>query len=166
MVTEPRVVAYEHVDMHPAHLRAPDATLNMCCIGAANTDGDKCTCWQPVVEPQTGPAQEGPMAVQPKRCGDCAYRRDSPERQAIGGDTMPYIPENRFLCHDGMARVTSYRHDEGYETHALTGAHTDYRPPTNGWACWQKDGTPAIVCAGWAADNRAYEAAQEARNGD
>lgn len=156
---QPRVVEYEHVDMHPAHLRAPEGTYNGCCYGAAFTDGDKCTCWEPVVEPQSNALQEGPMRVQSARCGDCAYRRDSPERQAIGGDTMPYIPEGRFLCHEGMARVTSYRHDAGYETDALTGEHADYRPPTNGWASWQRDGRPAIVCAGWAADNRAYLAA-------
>ena len=157
---QPRVVDYEHVHMTHDRFRAPGD--GSCCYGAAFSDGENCTCWEPAVEPhETEQLQHGPMDVRRHRCGDCAYRRDSPERQAIGGDTMPYQPNGVFLCHDGMPKVTKYVHPDGAEVPAGEGEHADYRPVERGAMAWQADGRPAIVCAGWAADNRAYYEARQ-----
>lgn len=160
----PRVMAYQHVDRTVDHLRAPEESLNMCCYGAAVYDGERCTCWEPEIEPEpTQEVQEGPMAVNTRRCGDCAYRPDSPERQAMGGDFMPYVPDGVFTCHVGMPKAVRFRHPPtGVVVEVPEGtANDDYRPVTRGDRAWQADGRPAVVCAGWARDDRAY---QEAHN--
>ncbi len=155
---QPRVVEYEHYDVAKDFLSAPAASLNMCCYGAAVYDGERCTCWEHIVEPEpTRDVQEGPMPVNPQRCGDCAYRRDSPERQMRDGDTMPYIPGHIFMCHVGMPKVVRIVHPCGETREVPAGVeYDDYRPVERGDRAWQADGRPAVVCAGWAADNRAY----------
>ncbi|WKW87196.1 hypothetical protein SAVBUCKETDAWG_70 [Gordonia phage Savbucketdawg] len=167
-MSKPRVVDYEHTHITREHLRSPEPG-GACCYGAAFTDGDNCTCWEPVNEPAPVPieqCQEGPMPVNRYRCGDCAYRRDSPERQAIDGDTMPYTPGGVFMCHVGMPRAVRYEHPSGavVEHPDPDGPHADYDPVTRGDRAWQADGRPAVVCAGWAADDRAYQAARQKRS--
>jgi hypothetical protein len=165
---EPRVVPYEHQDRTVDHLRAPAASHNSCCYGAAFTDGDRCTCWTPIVDPEpTTVVQEGPMPVNGERCHDCAYRRDSPERQALDGDPMPYIPGGVFTCHVGMPKAVAFVHPCGERVEVPPGTENDdYRPVTRGDRAWQADGRPAVVCAGWAADDRAYQRAQARRERD
>jgi len=153
-----RVVDLEHVDIAKDFMSAPAAALNMCCYGAAVYDGERCTCWESVVEPEpTQDVQEGPMPVNAQRCGDCAYRRDSPERQLRDGDGMPYVPGGVFLCHVGMPKVVRIEHPCGETRDVPPGVENDdYRPVERGYRAWQADGRPAVVCAGWAADHRAY----------
>lgn len=158
---EPRVVEYEHYERAINHLHAPESSLNMCCYGAAFTDGERCTCWSPVLEPEpTLDVQEGPMPVNESRCHDCAYRRDSPERQQRDGDTMPYIPGHLFTCHVGMPRAVAYVHPSGERVETPPGTENDdYHPIELAGRAWQADGRPAVVCAGWASDDRAYQEA-------
>ncbi|MHA0288295.1 hypothetical protein ACXYX3_17820 [Mycobacterium sp. C3-094] len=164
-MAEPRVVEYEHYHHASDLFRAPEQTANGCCYGAAVYDGEKCTCWEPILEPVPTPeVQEGPMPVNTRRCGDCAYRRDSPERAQRDGDTMPYIPGGVFLCHVGMPRAVAYEHPCGERRETPPGTrYDDYRPIERGDRAWQADGRPAVVCAGWAADDRAYQTAQQIR---
>lgn len=77
--------------------------------------------------------------------GDCAYRPGSPE------DGMPYIPGGaRFYCHDGMPRAVAYEHPDLPEPVPATW-DGDYQPDIAGDRCWQADGAPGVLCAGWAA---------------
>lgn len=159
----PRVVEYEHYEHVIDFLHAPESTGYGCCYGAAFTDGERCTCWATVLEPvPTAEVQEGPMPINTRRCGDCAYRRDSPERQERDGDTMPYIPGHIFTCHVGMPRAVAYVHPCGERRETPTGTEfDDYHPIQRGDRAWQADGRPAVVCAGWAADDRAYQEAHQ-----
>lgn len=162
MTRQPRVVDYEHYERVVDFLHAPESTGNTCCYGAAFTDGEKCTCWTAELEPTPSTdVQEGPMPVNTARCGDCAYRRDSPERQMRGGDQMPFMADGIFLCHIGMPRAVAFTHSCGERRETPPGTrYDDYRPIERDGRAWQADGRPAVVCAGWAADHRAYLAAQ------
>lgn len=124
-----------------------------CCIGAAVYGPQKCTCWQPVLDVEQAEVVEGPMPQREKCCGDCAYRHGSPERD--GGFVeealldLPGQPGRVFACHQGMRRVVAWRHPVGLELPAGTG---DYRPPRDAAGrAYRADGSPADLCAGWAA---------------
>lgn len=134
----------------------PPTPDSLCCYAAA-VYGDRCDCWRPVIAPHpTQHIEHGPMPVQPTRCGDCAYRRDSPERQELDGDPMPYTPGRVFLCHTGMPKVTHWVHPSGF---VIETDSDDYKPIMLDVRAWQADGRPAIVCAGWAQDDRRYQEA-------
>ena len=129
-----------------------------CCM-AAIIDPTDCTCWRPMIVPHpTQAVQAGPAPVRRSRCGDCAYRRDSRERREMEGDPPHFYPDHTFYCHAGLPRVWAWVHPSGAVR--LTPRHPDtddYRPILRNGTVWQADGRPGIVCAGWAADKRAYE---------
>lgn len=136
----------------PSMLRAPDDAA--CCWGAVM--GTACTCWREVLVPTPNDdVQEGPNPVQRSRCGDCAYRRDSPER--ADETPLPDAPEHPFWCHAprdgktaGMPLVVAYVHEETGERQEVP--HGDsYQPFQRGGRTWNADGTPGTLCRGWAA---------------
>lgn len=92
------------------------------------------------------------VTVRSKCCHDCAYRAGSPERD--GGFTeeallaLPAQAHRVFACHQGMVRVIRWTHPCGVEVPAGEG---DYRPPVIDGVAFKADGTPAELCAGWAA---------------
>lgn len=131
-----------------------------------------CTCWEPVYDlDQRNPTPEVVAAVvlgrreidiRDRMCVDCAYRPGSPERS---GDPRyqgtPELLEDaaaraRFFCHaseDGVAmrRLVGWRHPGGM---TLTVSGDDYQPPIVDRVPYLSDGTPAPLCAGWAAVGR------------
>jgi hypothetical protein len=136
----------------PGWRDAPDDYVP-CCYGAAHNGPRGCTCWEPVFDvEQARPVQFGPMPLATKCCHDCAYRHNSPERQAGEFDHLEEVALNErevFVCHQGMCRVVGWRHPEiGELPYAGAG---DYRPPISNGHAWLADGRPATLCAGWGA---------------
>lgn len=144
-------------------LAAPDGLL--CCMEAAQTGGERCTCWEPVlayrdldgeltlVEEQA-PLQAGPACARRLACGDCAYRAGSPEREADGGTLPDYTSREPFFCHDGMPFVVAWRHPSGQlRTDPIDARKADYHPRISAAAAYRVDGRPGVLCAGWAAVN-------------
>lgn len=152
----------------------PEAVELGCCMGAAVYGPDRCTCWTEVYDrPQAEPRTDLHPGVQTKMCGDCACRPDSPERnddQRYGhaGDMEEILAGDRpFWCHEGMRALAGYRHPDGTvvtldEINQVaaslerTGppfplAADDYKPPIVDGVPYQADGTPGLVCGGWAA---------------
>jgi hypothetical protein len=138
----------------------------LCCMAAATTGGEHCTCWEPilgVVDPvlvvpvSQEPLQEGPTCARRSACGDCAYRVGSPERSALEGELPGYGTREQFYCHDGMALVVAWQHPSGAVRPAFDPeapqASADYYPATRPPRAWRLDGSPAVLCAGWAAVN-------------
>lgn len=152
----------------PADL--PDAGHGTCCWGTVMRGPEGCTCWQPIYQAdQTPPDQQtvellraGILPVtRTRRCGDCAYRPDSPERRGdehVTGnqELLDRIVQagERFWCHQGIRRPVAWRHPSGVE---IPGSDADYRPPIVDGVPYRADGTPAELCAGWAARRRALE---------
>ncbi len=139
----------------------PDAGEGICCVGAAMRGPQGCTCWVPVYDlEQAEPIPARPVP-RPAPCADCAYRPDSPEQRGeshVNGDADELerilrgdIP---FHCHDGIRRPLRHEHrsDEGPWTGAVVeGSAADYCPPIIDGVPYRADGSPAFVCAGWAA---------------
>jgi hypothetical protein len=150
----------------------PDAGHGMCCYGAVMGGPHRCTCWERVfdldqVDPDPLAVQLLAVGVQPvtrrSPCHDCAYRPDSPERQGDPGvvgdaELLEAIVQSgqRFWCHQGIRQPTRLRHPSGVEIPAPPHA---YDPPKVAGVPYRADGTPAEVCAGWAARRHALEAA-------
>lgn len=130
------------------YLPPPDPEVP-CCWAALN--GDACTCWGPVLDAVPQPPQEGPCAVQPRLCGDCAYRKGSPEREADEGYAPSYGPSDPFFCHQNVPRAVAYTHPVGITVTAPDPG--DYQPIVDGGRAYQSSGAPAVLCAGWAAAN-------------
>lgn len=144
-----------------------------CCPGAKDNGPGACTCWIPVYNRnQAEPALEIVVAlalgeiepdVQPRMCGDCAYRPGSPEKTGdsdVHGDAalLEHLADTgqRFYCHDGMRSPRAWRHPAGIEIPAVgTG---DYQPPIIDGIPYRADGRPGLLCAGWAARHRALTA--------
>lgn len=131
-----------------------------CCIGSAMRGWDHCTCWEKVFDlDQSAPVeivQRADCAERSSSCNDCAYRQDSPERS---GDD--YVEENLldlaetgqpFWCHEGMRRVVALVHPDGrrIDLPDETRFH-DYDPLQFDGVAYKADGTPAVICGGWAA---------------
>lgn len=127
-----------------------------CCSSSAMRGPRACTCWEPVYDlDQLDIAIENlPIETRTECCHDCAYLNGSPEREA------GYLPElsdiagtpgHVFACHQGMRRVVEWRHPDGRTRPAGDG---DYQPPIIGTTAYKADGTPADLCAGWAAHRR------------
>lgn len=139
-----------HVNSSSGHLPPPDP-LDPCCMGAA-VYGDRCTCWEPELDIEPNPlTQHGPNPARRKCCHDCAFRAGSPEREAAGGDPMPYNPDRPFFCHQDMPRIVRWRHPSGA---VIDATQDDYQPIQTGHTAWLIDGRPADICGGWAAINR------------
>jgi hypothetical protein len=124
-----------------------------CCMAGAMHGPRGCTCWEPVHDLGQADPVVGANATRPRCCGDCAYRNDSPER---AGDD-PYDDELRdiagtpghvFACHDGMRKRVAWAHPDGRRVEV---EGDDYDPPIVDGVAYKADGTPADLCAGWAA---------------
>lgn len=138
----------------------PEAGDGTCCFGAAVYGPGYCTCWEPVYDlDQAEPDTTATPGVMPRRCSDCAYLRKSPERAdeytAEWLDRIAATGE-RFWCHDGLRRPTSWRHPSGV---TIPGDPADYQPPIIDGVPYRADGRPGDLCAGWMA--RALKASWE-----
>lgn len=124
-----------------------------CCEGAREHGTLYCTCWEPVFDVDQAEPEQGPSALRSRCCQDCAFKPDSPEAN------VDYHPTDRdelmanaraggerFLCHNGMRRILSWRHPDGREVEAVPG---DYAPTMVGWHGAKADGSPAEVCGGY-----------------
>lgn len=138
----------------PEEIPVPIA-LEICCMGAAAGGFDHCTCWVPRFElvQVDDLAVADPTIVRPRCCHDCAYRPDSaewadPDRR----EELLDIPNgwSVFWCHQGMQRVVQWEHPAA-PGHLIPAGAGDYRPPVADSRAYRADGTPAFVCAGWAA---------------
>lgn len=126
-----------------------------CCYGGMHHGPAGCTCWEPVYDvEQADPSLARQPETRATCCGDCAYRNGSPERDDDFGVELRDVAGDgsRFYCHVGMRRVAEWRHPSG---RTLPGDPADYRPPVLGEVAFKADGTPASLCAGWAAHRRA-----------
>lgn len=130
----------------------PSDDWTPCCYGSIYDPG-KCTCWQPVyataqaaIRPPESPQD---LRARTGMCGDCAYRKGSPERaDAYDEERLLALPHRGelFWCHDGMRRPTHWEHPDG----RTVPAHPDdWHPAQQGNFLFQADGTPALLCAGW-----------------
>jgi hypothetical protein len=126
-----------------------------CCWGNVIKGAEGCTCWTPVFDvDQADPIPpSSPDEIRPRErlCGDCAFRKDSPERgDAWTEETLLALPErgDPFWCHDGMRRPVRWEHPDG---RTVPGSTADWQPPRIGAVPFRADGRPALLCAGWAA---------------
>lgn len=129
-----------------------------CCMSAAVTGGEQCTCWVPVYDRLAMPVQEGPPDVRASRCDTCAYRQGSPEWTANEG-RPDYGARQRFYCHDDMPCIIGWRHPSGVVLEAQQGA---FDPTIVADRSFRYDGRPATLCAGWARTNRLHPDQQKA----
>jgi hypothetical protein len=133
----------------------PDAGEGACCIGAAFGGKDRCTCWEAVYDLDQQQLRPGGMGLRVKMCPDCAYRPASPERRGEEGyqgdpeflDELVLTGEF-FACHQGIRRPVKWVHPSGAE---IPGHPAGYAPPLLDGVPYKADGTPADLCAGWAA---------------
>lgn len=153
----------------------PDDDMDGCCFGVAVYGPDRCTCWEPRYDGQTQlvpdlTAEVG--AARDSKCGDCAFRKDSPELTveytretllslAVRGD--PTVPVTRatiasgeaspFWCHQGMRRPTHFEHVSdltGKPTgRRVEGSTDDWQPPMLNGVPYRLDGQPGLLCAGY-----------------
>lgn len=133
----------------------PDAGEGMCCMGAAVWGPHRCTCWEPEYDMDQQELVPGHQGLRTEMCEDCAYRPHSPERQGDpkhAGDEeqlMDLVYSGQpFTCHQGIRRPLIWCHPSGatYPGHAA-----NYDPPMSDGVPYKADGTPADICAGWAA---------------
>ena len=137
------------VDAHPQ-----DDTP--CGCWGYNLDGPAaCTCWEPVFDVEQAPPRPltGPQDLQPRdrMCGDCAFRPGSPERaDSFSEEALLELARtgDPFWCHQGMRRPAYWRHPDG---RTVPGSPDDYQPAALNSVPYQADGSPGLLCAGWAA---------------
>jgi hypothetical protein len=139
---------------HPDEASWP-IEAHMCCVSAAYRGPAACHCWTPVYDlrqaeprPPTGPAD---LAVRDGMCGDCAFRKGSPERaEAWTEETLLDLPVKGepFWCHDGIRRPAYWSHPTLGD---VPGTPDDYQPPVVANIPYRADGAPGLLCAGWMA---------------
>jgi hypothetical protein len=136
-------------------LKMPDPAHGACCDGSAIKGPQYCTCWTPVFDLEQQDVRPGEAGRRDALCADCAYRPGSPERsgdERYSGDRefLDRIVETGepFRCHQGISRAVKLVHPSGAEVDVPPG---DYRPPIVAGVPYKADGTPADLCAGWAA---------------
>lgn len=135
----------------------PDAELIGCCWGETINGLAGCNCWRPVYDveqaaPDVRAVHEA--VVRPGgRCGDCAYRRDSPEQADpwTAEELVTAATSGRFWCHDGMRRPARWVHP-GRPGVSVAGSTADWRPPVVDGVPYRADGSQALLCAGWRAE--------------
>lgn len=133
----------------------PDADPVGCCMGEALDGPEGCTCWRPVyevdqAEPRPPQCNED-LLVQVRMCGDCAFRKDSPERaDKWSEDALFDLARGGkpFWCHQGMRRPIRHVHPDG---RVVDGDTADWNPPSVQGIPYQADGSPGLLCAGWMA---------------
>lgn len=132
-------------------------TTGWCCEGTAYRDAASCTCWVADYDlEQSDDLQlQEVTSGRAQMCPDCAFRPGSPERLGDPGaaSTQEDLDDlvgtaTPFWCHQGMRRVTRWRHPSGM---TLPGSALAYQPPMADGRPYQADGTPGQLCAGWAA---------------
>lgn len=134
----------------------PDAGEGACCYGAAVDGPDGCTCWEPVFDRDQAPCVDQDRNLRTEMCPDCAYRPNSPERRgdpSYSGDEddlMGIVERGEmFVCHQGIRKAVQWRHGPTGVT--IPGHEGNYCPPIRSGVPFKADGTPADICAGWAA---------------
>lgn len=142
-----------YANLHPdeGDPSVPAALLG-CCMGAT-VDLADCTCWVPIFATEQAaprpPASADDLQVGPKMCGDCAFRKGSPERsseweeEALFGLAASGTP---FWCHAGMRKPIRWEHPAGL---TVDGDPDDWMPPMLHGVPYRNDGQPALLCAGW-----------------
>lgn len=132
----------------------PDDDRPPCCWASMH-DPERCSCWQPVYDvdqaPPRPPNRPEDLHARPRMCGDCAYRPGSPERSdPLLVDELLDLPAGHtpFWCHDGMRRPIRWEHPDG---RTIAGDPADWHPAMHSGIPYQADGSPAMLCAGWAA---------------
>ncbi len=127
-----------------------------CCYGHAMNGPAGCTCWRAVYNVDAEPMRAGPMGRRQQMCADCAYRPDSPERQATTGAAcsaeepggLPVVP-GVFVCHQGMKVQIGVRHEStGVFVAEPPGVVASYDGRTWAGRAWKANGEPADLCAG------------------
>jgi hypothetical protein len=143
--------------------RYPDGTCPPvgamgCCWGEVMGGLSGCTCWRPVfdVEQQSPipPASPDDLGAMPRMCGDCAFRKGSPERSDPWmEETLLELPTSGdpFWCHEGMVRPAAWRHPKLGPEYDVPGSSDDWQPPQVAGIPYRADGRPGLLCAGWAA---------------
>lgn len=139
-----------------------DALAAGCCMGQAVYGVRRCTCWEPVYDCDQAepvlPVPAGSITVRPGgRCGDCAFRKDSPERAELWSEEELLglaVAGEPFWCHDGMRRPAFYEHPK---LGRVSGSTADWRPPQLSGVPFKRDGSPGFLCAGWAQEVRRQE---------
>lgn len=124
------------------------------CCDAVGYTGDlsRCTCWEPIYAAEQAPPLPGPVVPALDLCGDCAFRKGSPERADAYSEEalLDLVAEQTpFWCHRGMRRPVAYRHPTLGDVPADP---ADWTPPIDrSGVPYQADGNPGVLCAGWAA---------------
>jgi hypothetical protein len=141
-----------HAFLLPEDLDEDDPRNVLCCAGAAMRGPGSCTCWEPVYDVVQELIVEGPPETRGELCGDCAFRKDSPERRR--GDDPADL--GSFWCHQGVRLIVAYVHPDGRrrEAHREEGVPMDYDPVKRPGLIYRADGQPGQRCAGWARANR------------
>jgi len=136
------------LELHPGDDR-------VCCYESAIKGPGYCTCWQPVFDvdqlPAVWPDRPEDLAVRGGMCGDCAYRKGSPERSSEWEEeALLDLPDSGtpFWCHDGMRKPVRWDHPDG---RSVPGAADDWKPPVVRGIPFRADGRPGLLCGGWAA---------------
>ncbi|MET7395592.1 hypothetical protein ABZS66_19090 [Dactylosporangium sp. NPDC005572] len=126
-----------------------------CCIGNDLGGPDRCTCWTPVFEleqqPPQPPERAEDITVRGSMCGDCAFRKGSPERaEGFLEEALFELAAlgQAFYCHDGMRRPAYWQHPDGRR---IEGSTADWQPPIVSGIPFRADGRPGMLCAGWMA---------------
>ena len=127
-----------------------------CCAGSAFRGPGDCTCWEPVFDRIQDLIVAGPPETRREMCGDCAFRKDSPERRR--GEDPGAL--GSFWCHQGVRRAIAYVHPDGRrrEVAEPDGVPLDYQPVQRPGLIFRADGQPGQRCAGWARANRVWSA--------
>jgi hypothetical protein len=132
----------------------PDAEQPICCYGAVNGP-DGCYCWTPVFDTEQAdprpPASPEDLTVRTRICGDCAFRKGSPERACSWSEDALFdlaATGEPFWCHDGMRRPVRWEHPDG---RTVDGSPHDWQPARVGNVPYRADGSPGLLCAGWMA---------------
>jgi hypothetical protein len=133
----------------------PDADGTGCCWGDVLDGPEGCNCWKPVFNAEQAdpvlPAAVEDIGVQKRMCGDCAFRKGSPERSdewkqeallSLAEEATP------FYCHEDMRRPIRWEHPDG---RVVEGSTDDWQPPIVNGLPFRLDGRPGLLCAGWAA---------------
>jgi hypothetical protein len=139
---------------------SPETLPDTCCLGAAAYGPERCTCWEPVLQPEQAPPQQGPCNVAKRMCSGCAFKPGLAESDPIVANVVDRSMRSQaFFCHHEVTAIVAWRHPAGFEKPAGPDRHT---APTNGWWGARADGRPAELCAGWMAAKRkqAKECAQ------
>jgi hypothetical protein len=128
----------------------------MCCLGVVDKGPSGCTCWTPVYDVEQAPPRPPfcaeDLAARARMCGDCAFRKGSPERSDVWAEEalmdLTWSAGTPFWCHDGLRRPAKWVHPTLGE---VEGSTADWRPPIVAGIPYRADGAPGLLCAGWAA---------------